>query len=239
VTALDEVLLESFGLAMLAIVNPFGKVPVWVRASEGCSAAVRVRLAGLVSLTALAILMVFLLFGRYVLDFLGLDLPAVQIGGGIVILLTGIEMLRGDDLDFGEADGEQSSDALDRAKSRFREIVVPFALPILAGPGSIITVTVYGFRAPDLFAQGTLAALLVGIMVLVFLVLLAGHRIQAAIGDLVLNVQSRVWGLLLTAIAAQMLLVGLGDAFPGWINARSPVADDVEKQSESTAEGAR
>lgn len=233
-TSLDQAFLESFALAMLAIVNPFGKIPVWVRASEGCSGAVRIRLAALVSLTALFLLLAFLLFGRYVLDFLGLDLAAVQIGGGIVILLTGIEMLRGEDLEFDGDDSDGSSDALDRAKSRFREIVVPFALPILAGPGSIITVTVFGFRADDLFQRGLLAALLAGVMLLVFVVLLVGHRVQDAIGDLVLNVQSRIWGLLLTAIAAQMILVGLGDAFPGWIDARSPVADDVELQSDAT-----
>lgn len=233
-TSLDQVLFENFALAMLAIVNPFGKVPVWIKASEGCDGAVRIRLAALVTLTSLLVLLLFLLFGRYVLGFLGLDLPAVQVGGGIIILLTGLEMLRGQELDFDEGDGQGGSDALDRAKSRFRHIVVPFSVPILAGPGSIITATLFGFRAQDPFERVMLAGLLAVIMVCVFGVLLVGRQIQAALGDLVLNVQSRIWGLLLTAIAAQMILVGLADAFPAWIDARSPMADDVREQSRST-----
>ena len=233
---MNELLFENFALAMLAIVNPFGKVPVWVKASAGCSGAVRVRLAALVSLVALAILLIFLVAGRYVLDFLGLDLPAVQVGGGIIILLTGIDMLRGQELDLPSDDGKGESDAFDRAKSRFREIVVPFAVPILAGPGSIITVTLFGFRADDWFSRGALVVILSVIMLVVFLVLLVGHRVQDAIGELVLNVQSRIWGLLLTAIAAQMVLVGHADTFPAWIDARSPVADDVAEQAEATQE---
>jgi multiple antibiotic resistance protein len=232
----NELLFENFALAMLAIVNPFGKVPVWVKASADCDGAVRVRLAALVSLVALAILLIFLLAGRYVLDFLGLDLPAVQVGGGIIILITGIEMLRGQALDLPSDSHDGSSDAFDQAKSRFREIVVPFAVPILAGPGSIITVTLFGFRADDWFSRGMLAAILAGLMLLVFLVLLVGHRVQDAIGGLALNVQSRIWGLLLTAIAAQMVLVGLADTFPAWIDGRSPVADDVEKQADVKAD---
>jgi multiple antibiotic resistance protein len=236
-TSLDEVLLQNFALAMLAIVNPFGKVPVWVKASEGCDRAVRIRLAALVASTALAILLVFLLAGRYVLDFLGLDVPAVQVGGGIIILLTGIEMLRGKELDFDGGEGETGSGAFDQAKSRFRRIVVPFAVPILAGPGSIITATLFGFRSTDYLERAMLSGLLVAIMLGVFGILLAGRHIQAALGDLVLNVQSRIWGLLLTAIAAQMILVCLADAFPAWIDARSPMVDDVHEQTESTRPG--
>jgi small neutral amino acid transporter SnatA (MarC family) len=63
---------------------------------------------------------------------------------------------------------------------------------------------------------------------LVFILLLAGHRIQAVVGSLVLSVQTRIWGLLLTAIAAQMILVGLGESFPAWLGPGSPIADDVQ-----------
>ena len=89
----------NFLLAMLAILNPLGKVPVWIEACEGCDASVRRRLATLVTGTAALLLLVFLWFGREVLSFLGIDIPAFRVGGGIVILLIGIEMLRGQVVD--------------------------------------------------------------------------------------------------------------------------------------------
>lgn len=73
-----------------------------------------------------------------------------------------------------------------------------------------------------------LGGLLVGVMVIVLVLLLLGHRIQDLVGPLVLNVQTRIWGLLLTAIAAQMILVGLGESFPNWLDAASPLFDDVQ-----------
>lgn len=227
---MDEALFQNFALAMIAIVNPIGKVPVWVKAAEGCDGAVRLRLAALVSITAAALLLIFLFFGRFVLEFLGLDLAAVQVGGGIVILMTGLEMLKGSEIQLDDDESHSDKDAYGRAKSRFREIVVPFAMPILAGPGSIITVILFGFRAEDWTQRSIMAAMLVAIMLLVFLVLLVGQRVQATVGDLALNVQSRIWGLLLTAIAAQMVMVGLGDAYPAWVQSDSPIADDLRSQ---------
>ena len=66
-------------------------------------------------------------------------------------------------------------------------------------------------------------------MSLVLVILLLGHRIEALLGELVLSVQTRIWGLLLTAMAAQLILVGLGQSFPNWLDSSSPVLDDVRK----------
>ncbi len=225
---MDSVL-ENFLLAMIAIVNPLGKVPVWVQASQGCDAAVRLRLAVFVTGTALLLLLVFLLFGQSILGFLSIDLPAFRVGGGIIILLIGIDMLRGNVVDVDSSDADGDEDAFDRAKDRFRDVVVPMAVPILAGPGSITTAILFGSETHEWPTRLLLAGTLSGVMSLVLLVLLLGHRIQAVLGDLVLGVQTRIWGLLLTAIAAQLILVGLGESFPSWIDGASPLSDDIRK----------
>lgn len=227
---MELALIGNYFLAMIAIVNPLGKVPIWVQASEGLEPSVRLRLALLVTGTATLLLALFLLFGREVLSFLGLDVPAFRVGGGVVILIFGIEMLRGSVVDIGTDDGG-SGDALEKAKRRFRDVAVPVAVPILAGPGSITTAMLYGFRAEDWLDRGLLAAVLVGVMTLVLGVLLSGHRIQEVVGELALNVQTRIWGLLLTVIAAQMIIVGVGESFPALLTHESPIADDVEQSS--------
>ena len=224
---MEITLIRNFLLAMVAILNPLGKIPIWVEASEGCDAPVRMRLAIMVTGTATLLLLVFLFFGQSILDFLGLDVPSFRVGGGIVILLIGIEMLRGRAVDVDSNSKAGGTDALGKAKARFRDIVVPVSIPILAGPGSITTVLLFGIRAEEWTDRLVLGGLLSGVMLLVFALLLGGQRIQDVLGSLALSVQTRIWGLLLTAIAAQMILVGLGEAFPAWLADGSPLVDDV------------
>lgn len=230
---MEDRLLENFALAMVAILNPLGKIPVWVEASAGCDAPVRRRLAAFVTGTATLLLLVFLFFGREILSFLGLDLPSFRVGGGIIILLIGLDMLRGEAVDVDRSGNEDGQDAYDRAKARFRDVVVPVAVPILAGPGSITTVLLFGYRAHDWPERLLLAAVLVGLLSLVLVLLLLGKRIQAAVGDLVLRVQTRIWGLLLTAIAVQLIVVGLGESFPAWLEPNSPIVDDVQQSADA------
>ncbi len=229
---MELALFENFLLAMIAIVNPLGKVPVWVEASEGCDGPVRLRLGLFVVGTALGLLLLFLFFGQSILGFLSIDLPAFRVGGGIIILLIGIEMLRGTLVDV-DTEPSDEDDAFDRAKARFRDVVVPMSVPILAGPGSITTAILFGTQAEDPWTRLILGAILTGVMLLVLVVLLLGRRIQSVVGDLVLGVQTRIWGLLLTAIAAQLILVGLGESFPSWLDSSSPVADDVRESASS------
>ncbi len=219
--------IRNFLLAMIAIVNPLGKIPIWVEASEGCDRPVRSRLALLVTGTATLLLLAFLFFGQAILDFLGLDIPSFRVGGGIIILLIGIDMLRGRAVDVDTSKREKGDDALDQAKARFRDIVVPVAVPILAGPGSITTVLLFGIRAEDWSQRLMLGGLLVAVMIVVLILLLLGQQIQELLGSLALNVQTRIWGLLLTAIAAQLILVGLGESFPAWLESTSPLTDDL------------
>ena len=202
-------------------------------APEGCDRAVRTRLAVMVVGTATLLLLTFLFFGKQLLDFLGIDVPAFRVGGGIIILLLGIEMLRGNAVDFDQSSDANEGDALDQAKARFRDVVVPVAVPILAGPGSITTVLLFGVRADDWTQRLMLAAVLVGVMLVVLLILLAGEQIKSFFGELALTVQTRIWGLLLTAIAAQLILVGLGESFPNWLGSTSPIVDDVQQSPET------
>jgi multiple antibiotic resistance protein len=190
---------------------------------------VRTRLALLVTGTATVLLLAFLLFGQRILAFLGLDIPSFRVGGGVIVLLIGIDMLRGQAIDVDTDSSGGNKDAFDRAKARFREIVVPVAVPILAGPGSITTALLFGIQADQWSERLLLGGLLMAVMGVVLALLLAGHRIQDALGPLLLNVQTRIWGLLVTAMAAQLILVGLGESFPNWLDSASPLVDDVKQ----------
>lgn len=186
---MEITLIRNFLLRTVAILNPLVKIPIWVEASEGCDAPVRVRLALMVTGTATGLLLLFLFFEQPILDFLGLGVPSFRVEGGIIILLYGVDMLRGSAVNIDTSAKASGEDALDKAKARFRDIVVPVAIPILAGPGSITTVLLFGIRANDWTDRLLLVGLLMGVMALVLVLLLAGPCIQAVLGSLVLSVQ--------------------------------------------------
>jgi multiple antibiotic resistance protein len=223
---MDWTLASNFLIALLAIANPLGKVPVWVSLTEGESRSTRMWLALLVVATGVGILVGTVAVGRWLLNVLGIDLPSFRVGGGIVILLLGISMLHGKavDAELGELDEE---DPFRRAKLRFRQVVVPMAVPMIAGPGSISTVIIYASRTTSWAERAVLAGVLLIVAVLTLAALLAGHRIQRWVGPTTLMVQTRLFGLLLTAIAAQLILEGLGEVFPRWIGPASEIQDEV------------
>lgn len=208
----------DFLFAILAITNPVGKVPLWIEASRPDDEPVRRRVAILVVGVAFLILAAFLVGGKSILAVFGVDVPAFRIGGGVVIGLTGLRMLRGEAVDVNddEADGET---AYQKAESRFRDVAVPLTTPVIAGPGSITTVILYGTRASTPIEYGTLLLLLAVVMGLVLATLLVGHRLRGWVGDTALDIQSKLFGLILVAIAAQLAVDGLAETFPGLTHA--------------------
>lgn len=231
---LNTALLSSFLVAMLAIVNPVGKVPIWIDCSVDQDGAARRWLASLVAVTAGAILLVALWAGSFVLQAFSIDLPSFRVGGGIVILLTGLAMLRGEatDIERDEED-DQEQPAIERAKRRFRSILVPMAVPIIAGPGSITTVIAYANRIAEPRYSGEGLATMLGmtgvllvVMGIVFVTLLVAPWVKQTVGDVGLTVVTRLFGLVLVAIAVQLIAVGLGELFPAWTTSESPVSPD-------------
>lgn len=229
---MDWELIRNFFIAMIAIVNPLGKIPLWVEASGDQDRQVRWRLALLVTVTALIILLVFLLGGQSFLNLFGIDLASFRIGGGIIILLVGLDMLKGTAIQIKDEDEDTHEDAskFRVAQSRFRQIVVPMAMPFMAGPGSISTVVVYSARAEGLLEYVGLSAVLGIVMLILFLILLSSNRIQSITGATALNIQTRVFGLILAGIAVQLIAEGLGAIFPTWVTEDSSIYEELQKQ---------
>jgi multiple antibiotic resistance protein len=229
---MDWELMRNFFIAMLAIINPLGKIPLWAQASNDQDRHVRWRLALLVTSTALVILLVFLLGGQFFLNLFGIDLASFRIGGGTIILMVGLDMLRGTAIQIqDEAQNKQEDVSKFRlAQSRFKQVAVPLAMPLMAGPGSISTVVVYSARADSMTAYLGLSAALGAVMLILFLILLSGNQVQRVTGATVLNIQTRVFGLLLAGIAVQLIAEGLGSIFPAWVTEDSSIYDELQQQ---------
>jgi multiple antibiotic resistance protein len=214
--SIDWDLTYNFAIAMIAIVNPVEKIPLWVAASKGGSQKFQLLLAGLITLSSAVVLIVFLFFGRQLMHQLHVELASFKIGGGLILLQFGFSMLKGravkvSQLNYGDAENLRRA-----VLHRFREIFIPIGVPVIAGPGAITTVIIYGYQGDTLLMQAVLCAALLGVLALLFLILITGRFVQNITGEMFLSLLSRIFGMLLIAIAVQFMVEGLQEVFPGW-----------------------
>jgi multiple antibiotic resistance protein len=119
-------LISNFVIALLAIVNPVEKIPLWVEASKGGTMRFQWRLAGLIILSSAIILITFLFFGRQLLIHLKIDLASFKIGGGLILLQFGFSMLRGTAVEISRDKDGDADDLKSRVIGRFRQIFYPY-----------------------------------------------------------------------------------------------------------------
>ena len=223
-------LVINFSLAMFAILNPIGKIPIWEELTGDKSSSVRNRIALLVTASAALVLITFLFGGKFILNVFKIDLASFQIAGGIFLLLTGISMVNGKAVRLEHRD-ETGDTSFQVAKKRFRRVAMPLMVPILAGPGSITTVMIYSFRAKELLDYLGLAAVLLATMVIIFLVFFISPKFEHKVDRLAFTVATRMFGLILAAIAVQFMVEGLAQVFPNWLNGQSVINDSVRSNN--------
>jgi len=193
---MDPVLLTEVIVTMFVIMDPVGNVPIFLSVTRRLDARARNRAAVLAVLTAGLVIVGFALVGQQVLAYLGVSVPALQAAGGLLLLLVALELLTGtDSVEGGEPeDGDHVAVAM-----------VPLGTPLLAGPGAIVATILFVTNADG---PTDLAAIAIGVAVVLLIVLLGMRysglliRIIGRSGILLL---SRIAGLLLAAIAVQML----------------------------------
>lgn len=211
----ESSILSTFAATLFALLNPLGMLPVFIGYTSGSSVGVQRWLALFVSLTVLALMLLFLFTGHAILDFFGITLDSFRLAGGILLLLIGIQIVTGDPAKAGrDLVVEAAASTLSEAKSVYRQIVVPFAMPLLVGPGVIANLILYATEArtakSDTLALG-LVGVTIGISVLTFLVLLSGRYLRHLVGDVGLSIVTRILGLLVASIGMQFIVTGLSN----------------------------
>ncbi|AYV45708.1 antibiotic resistance protein MarC [Caulobacter flavus] len=224
----------NFFVALFALIDPIGNVPLFAAATIGAASAGRRMVAVYIGLFVLAFLVFFYFTGVSLLEFFGISMPAFRIAGGIILFILGLDMVRDDFTtmfaDAAEGEGEVLS-ARVYAKKRFERLIVPFAMPLLIGPGAISTVIIYASEAKHLGLAGM--ALGVGVIAAVSVVLVAtfwaAPVISKVLGRIGMSIVVRVLGLILCALAVQFVLIGVGDATRGLIRADAKAPYAAEK----------
>jgi multiple antibiotic resistance protein len=186
---------KLFGEALITlfvIMDPPGTVPIFLALTSGRSRRDRRHLAGQAAVVSLAVITCFAVFGRQILEYLGIGVPALEGAGGLLLLLIALELLT------GKADAPTETAEVNVA-------MVPLGTPLLAGPGAIVAVIVYVQRSHQVGDFLALAAAIVVIHIIIWLTMRFSVHIIRVIKDSGVTLVTRIAGLLLSAIAVQMV----------------------------------
>lgn len=215
----------NFFVALFALIDPIGNVPLFAAATATDKARDRRIVAVYIALFVVGFLTFFYFTGLSLLEFFGISLAAFRIAGGVILFLLGLEMARDDfTAQFADAADEAEAETAGRksrtgAGRRFERMIVPFAMPLLIGPGAISTVVIYASEAKSFGLSG--AAIGVGVIsavaLTVLLAFLAAPALTKLLGRIGMTIVVRVLGLILCALAVQFVLIGIADSTRGVI----------------------
>ncbi|NOX53596.1 MAG: NAAT family transporter [Planctomycetes bacterium] len=189
--------------SMLFVVDPLGAVPAYLVMTEQDDARKRKQMALRASVTAAVVLAVFAAGGRYVLTWFGISLPAFQVAGGIVLAMVALEMVR------ARRPTKEGPGEIDEGVEKEDIAITPLAVPMLAGPAAMTTVTVLMNKAATLEQQLAVYFAILVTAVATYGVLRLADGISRLLGRTGIQVLTRIFGLILLAIAVQFLLDGI------------------------------
>jgi multiple antibiotic resistance protein len=192
--------------ALLAILNPWGALPMFLAITSKSSNDERKKIVRTIGFSVAIVLTVTALLGEKLLQFFGISVASFQVGGSILLLLMAIEMM------YGKAKGAKDAElAMDMGSVA----VVPLSVPLIAGPGSISTVIIYANLSRSWTHLAMIIACILLAALITWLILRAAQRVGNFIGVIGLNIASRLMGLLLSAIAVEFFVHGIVKLLPG------------------------
>lgn len=182
---------EAF-VTLFVIMDPPGAVPIFLALTGAMDRRARNRAALQATVLSLGVIALFAVAGQQIIGYLGIELPALQAAGGLLLLLVALELLTGK-----ADDPSQTSNA--------NVALVPLGTPLLAGPGAIVAVILFVERADGPSGYGAVACAIVGVHLVIYLVMRYSSVIVRLIKRGGIEVLTRIAGLLLAAIAVQLI----------------------------------
>ncbi|WAC70890.1 MarC family protein [Roseateles sp. SL47] len=189
-------------ILLLLVLDPLGSLPIFIPIMRNVPKERRIKVALREVSIAFGVLLVFMFLGDSFLRLMHLSERSLEVAGGVILIIIAIRMI------FSHA-----GDSAYGADTGREPLIFPLAVPLLAGPSAMATVLLLASRQPDRIAEW-IGALFTA-MVLSFLALILADRIRKLLGDSVVSALEKLMGLVLTAIAVEMILAGLKRYFIG------------------------
>ncbi|OMW52073.1 hypothetical protein A4G86_19650 [Burkholderia pseudomallei] len=201
-------LLKSF-ISLLALINPLGAVPFFLSLTAQQTEAERRHTIRIAAVSVFCVIAVTTLLGQQIIDFFGISVGSLEVGGGIIMLLMAISMLNAQ---IGNT--RSTPEERDEAESKNSIAVVPLAIPLLTGPGSISTVIVYAANARHWYDRLGLVAIGAALALICLFAMRLAEPIAHWIGRTGINIVTRLMGLMLSALAVEFIVDGLKALLP-------------------------
>jgi len=198
-------------IALLAIVNPIGVVPFFIHFTQNLSREQRRRTIRVSAFTAFIVIAVSALAGLKIIEFFGISLASFQVGGGTLLLIAAIQMLNAQPAEGRKEDVSEGDTKVDAGASI---AVVPLTIPLLTGPATISTIVIYADKTRHWWELGVLVGYGVVVALATFVAFSAAGRIARVLGQTGINIMTRLMGLILAAVAVELLADGLTKLFP-------------------------
>ena len=198
-------------IALLAIVNPIGAVPFFLHFTQNFSPEERDRTRRVSATAAFLVVSISGLAGLKMIEFFGITIASFQVGGGLLLLMSAVHMLNAQQAESRPDDVHQGQQ---KAEAGSSIAVVPLTIPLLTGPATISTMVIYAEKTKTFWQHAALVGYGVVIGLATFLVFLASDRIARVLGQTGINVMTRLMGLILAAMAVELLADGLTKLFP-------------------------
>lgn len=202
--------LVKYFFVLFVVIEPVSLVPMFAALTVDGDAAYRRRVAFKATAISTVILISFAVGGQWLLGYMGISVAAFKIGGGVLLLLLSIDMV------FARRSGMRSTTVREQDEARMREdiSVFPLAFPLIAGPGAMATlVLIAGETSHSLELFSGLIGMVALLMLLVLALLLLSGQVMRVLGVTGANMVSRIFGVILVAMAIQYMVDGIKSAF--------------------------
>ena len=203
-------LAKAFG-AFFAIMNPFVVLPIFLTLTEGFPVPRQRKLAVKVTLFSAVMCVIVLFAGRQIIGFFGISIDEFRIAGGAVLAGIAWSMLHGGDMTSHHGSASEKEQINDVSGLAF----YPITFPMVVGPGTIATLTIYSAHTQSLEGMLWLVGIVGAIIVLLFAVLYFAAQIGQIMSQTLRTITTRLMGMILLAIAVDMIIAGLTKLLPG------------------------
>lgn len=197
-------------VGLVAVVNPIGAIPIFLTLSYNLGKKEQFKLVNVISFSVTTILIVSLVSGELILDFFGITISSFKVGGGILILLMAIAMMHA-----RPSGANQTKEEINEGESKESAAIVPLSIPLLAGPGAISTIILYGQKSSGIAHYSLVATTIIFLGLVLWVALVMSPWIASRLGKSGINIITRIMGLILAAIAIEFISNGMKGLFPG------------------------
>jgi multiple antibiotic resistance protein len=198
-------------IALLAIVNPIGVVPFFIHFTQNLNPAQRRRTMQVSAFSAFVVIAVSALAGQRIIGFFGISIASFQVGGDMLLLISSLQMLHAQPPQSKPTDVSEGDAKVDAGASI---AVVPLTIPLLTGPATISTMIIYAQRSRLWWEEAVLVGYGVVVGVAAYLAFAASGRITRLLGRTGIDIMTRLMGLILAALAVEIMADGLAALFP-------------------------